>query len=140
MFYIIWPQRFLMISKQNRLNVCYFVVYFQIVAAAFIFIGVWVGLSYEKVENVADEKYMIFPVAILIGAGIFLFVLAVVGCIGAWKGHKCLLGCVSSGGNLLTNCRPGSPASRLHLAHGRVEKSHSIPKRKLTKLSSQQMS
>lgn len=67
-------------------------VFFWIVSLGLIFIGGYIFYGYHHVEKVADSVKILIPAAIIIAGGIFLFLLGIIGCIGAWKEQKCLLG------------------------------------------------
>ena len=67
----------------------------QFVAGGLVFIGAWIFLEVKKVDEIADAKYTLLPAAILMACGIFLFILGIIGCVGAFKEQKCLLALVS---------------------------------------------
>lgn len=64
---------------------------FWCVAVGLVFIGGWIFMEVKNVDQIADAKYTLLPAAILMACGIFLFILGIIGCVGAFKEQKCLL-------------------------------------------------
>ena len=60
-----------------------------------IFVGVWVYMEYKHYEQLGDALYTLVPATITMGLGIFFFILGLIGCIGAFKEQRCMLGVVS---------------------------------------------
>ena len=60
-----------------------------------IVIGVGMYSEFNDYSMITGSHHIIAPVAVLLAVGIFLFLLGVVGCVGAFKEQKCLLGMVS---------------------------------------------
>lgn len=67
-------------------------VLFWGVAGLLIFIGAWIYSEYNHYEKIAESVLTLVPATILMAMGVFLFLLGIVGCIGAFKEQKCLLG------------------------------------------------
>jgi len=65
---------------------------FWAAAGGLIFVGSWVFKEFDHFEELSDAIHTLVPAAVLIGAGIFFFILGLIGCIGACKEQKCLLG------------------------------------------------
>jgi len=61
------------------------------VAGGLIFIGAWIFSEVQHVDEIAEAKYTLLPAAIIMACGIFLFILGIIGCVGAFKEQKCLL-------------------------------------------------
>ena len=68
----------------------------QAVAGGLIFIGSWVYMEFNHFEELSEAIHTLVPATVLIGAGVFFFILGLIGCIGACKEQKCLLGMVSN--------------------------------------------
>jgi len=67
----------------------------QGLSAGLVFLGVWIFTSYSKFEHLSDVlNSSLLPAYVLIAVGIVLFALGTVGCIGAIRDHKCLIGLV----------------------------------------------
>ena len=64
-------------------------------AILLLMVGIMLFLDLHGVERISDAKHILVPASIFIAAGIVLFLLGVVGCAGALKEQKCLLGFVS---------------------------------------------
>jgi len=69
--------------------------YLQLGATVLIVIGVGMYSEFNNYSMITGSHHIIAPVAVLLTVGIFLFLLGVVGCVGAFKEQKCLLGMVS---------------------------------------------
>ena len=67
---------------------------FQTIALLLLLVGGHMFLRLHGVEKLTDAKQILIPASIFIAAGIALFLLGVVGCAGALKEQKCLLGFV----------------------------------------------
>ena len=67
---------------------------FQLAAAGLIFVGAWVYKEYQHYEEIGQALYTLVPATILLAVGAFFFILGLVGCIGAFKEQKCILGVV----------------------------------------------
>ena len=63
-------------------------------AAGLMFVGAWVYREYKHYDQIADAYYTLVPATIIIGLGVFFFILGLIGCVGAFKEHRCLLGTV----------------------------------------------
>lgn len=61
-------------------------------AAGLIFVGAWVFKEYRDYSLLTESLYTLVPATILIAVGFFFFLLGIVGCVGACKEQKCLLG------------------------------------------------
>jgi len=61
-------------------------------AAGLIFIGAWVYKEYQHYDQIADATYTLIPATILMASGVFFFLLGIIGCAGALKEQRCLLG------------------------------------------------
>ena len=59
-------------------------------------IGAWIFSEVQHVDEIADAKYTLLPAVIIMTCGIFLFILGIIGCVGAFKEQRCLLALVSS--------------------------------------------
>ncbi len=57
--------------------------------------GAWVYNEYQNYEQIGQALYTLVPASILIAIGVFFFILGIVGCVGAYKEQKCMLGLVS---------------------------------------------
>jgi len=67
----------------------------QGLSAGLIFIGVWIVTAYTKFEHLSDLLVSsLLPAYILLAVGIVLFSLGTIGCIGAVREYKCLIGLV----------------------------------------------
>jgi tetraspanin-3 len=60
-------------------------------AAGLMFMGAWIYKEYHNYNEIADAKYILVPATITMACGVFLFLLGMIGCIGAFKEQKCLL-------------------------------------------------
>lgn len=58
-------------------------------------VGAYVYSGYQHFEQIADATYTLLPATIIIAVGVFFFILGIIGCVGAFKEQKCLLGLVS---------------------------------------------
>lgn len=68
----------------------------QGLSAGLVFLGVWIFTTYSKFEHLSDVLSLsLLPAYVLLAVGIVLFALGTVGCIGAVRDHKCLLGLVT---------------------------------------------
>ena len=67
----------------------------QVAAVALIAIGVVMYSSYNTYSEITSADHILAPATIVIAVGIFLLLLGIVGCVGAFKEQKCLLGIVS---------------------------------------------
>ena len=67
----------------------------QVAAVALIVIGVVMYSSYNTYSEITSADHILAPATIVIAVGIFLLLLGIVGCVGAFKEQKCLLGIVS---------------------------------------------
>jgi len=64
-------------------------------ATGLIFLGAWILTAYTKLEHLSDLfDLSLFPAYVLLAVGIILFVLGIIGCVGALREHKCLVGLV----------------------------------------------
>jgi len=61
-------------------------------AGGLIFVGAWVYKEYQHYEELTEARYTLVPATIMMAVGVFFFVLGLVGCVGAFKEQKCLLG------------------------------------------------
>ena len=67
---------------------------FQAAAAGLIFVGVWVYTEYRHYEQMGEATYTLIPATIIMALGVFFFILGLVGCVGAFKEQRCMLGVV----------------------------------------------
>ena len=68
---------------------------FQALAAGVLFLGAWIITAHTKFEHLYDLlNSSVLPACVLLAVGIVLFALGTIGCIGAVREHKCLLGLV----------------------------------------------
>lgn len=58
-------------------------------------VHLFIGLHGHGVEKLTDSKEILIPASIFIASSIALFLLGIVGCAGALKEQRCLLGFVS---------------------------------------------
>lgn len=65
---------------------------FWAAAGGLIFVGAWVYMEYNHYESIADSLYTLVPATIILAMGVFMFILAILGCAGAVKEQRCLLG------------------------------------------------
>jgi multisubunit Na+/H+ antiporter MnhG subunit len=65
---------------------------FWAAAAGLIFVGVWVYKEYHYYEEIAKAVYTLLPATIIMAVGVFFFILGIIGCTGAIKEQRCLLG------------------------------------------------
>ena len=68
----------------------------QVAAGGLIVIGVKMYSDIDGYTKISTASYILEPVAILFAVAIFLFLLGIIGCVGAFKEQKCLLGMVSN--------------------------------------------
>ena len=79
----------LMLHKMSVLMCC------QGLSAGLIYLGVWIVVVYGKFEHLSDLfDSSLFPAYVFLAIGVVLFVLGTIGCIGAVRGHRCLVGLV----------------------------------------------
>jgi len=62
------------------------------VAAGLIYVGSWVYKEFNHFEELTEAIHTLVPATVMIGAGIFFIILGLLGCVGACKEQKCLLG------------------------------------------------
>ncbi|XP_070542373.1 tetraspanin-36-like [Ptychodera flava] len=62
------------------------------IAAGLTYVSVSVFKTYDNFEHIDKDYYTLIPAGILLGAAVFMFITGVIGCIGACKESKCLLG------------------------------------------------
>ena len=60
-----------------------------------MFMGAWMYKEYRHYDQIAEAKYTLIPATIIMASGVFLFLLGIIGCVGACKEQKCLLALVS---------------------------------------------
>lgn len=60
-----------------------------------IVIGSIIMAEYGRISDLAQSTDILVPSMILIGAGVFLFVVGLLGCVGGMKGNKAALTVVS---------------------------------------------
>jgi tetraspanin-3 len=65
---------------------------FWAASASLIFVGSWVYIEYQHFEQIAQALYTLVPATILLAVGVFFFILGLIGCVGACKEQKCILG------------------------------------------------
>lgn len=69
--------------------------HWQGLSAGLIFLGVWIFTAYTKFEHLSDLFISsLLPAYVLLAVGIVLFVLGTIGCLGAVREHRCLIGLV----------------------------------------------
>ena len=73
-------------------------------ATGLICVGAWVYKEYHHYDLIAQSLYILVPATILMAVGVFFFLLGIIGCIGAYKEQKCLLGLVSIFRVVFCNC------------------------------------
>lgn len=61
-----------------------------------IVLGSYILVEYGKIQELASSTDILVPSTILIGAGVFLFIVGLLGCVGGMKGSKPALAVVSS--------------------------------------------
>jgi len=61
------------------------------VAAGLMFMGAWMFKEYQHYDEIAEAKYTLISATIIMASGVFLFLLGIIGCVGAFKEQKCLL-------------------------------------------------
>jgi len=61
------------------------------VAAGLMFLGAWVYKEYKNYDEIAQARFTLIPATIIMACAVFLFLLGVIGCVGACKEQKCLL-------------------------------------------------
>lgn len=70
------------------------VFWLQVVAACLFIIGSIVFTEYRHYDQINDAWFTLIPAIVLLGVGILLVLIGVVGCVGAVKEQRCLLGLV----------------------------------------------
>ena len=50
--------------------------------------------KYGNIPELADSTDILVPATIIIGSGVFLFIVGLLGCVGAMKRNKCALSLV----------------------------------------------
>ena len=58
-------------------------------------VGAWVFATYHHYDELTKGTHILVPAVIMMAVGVFIFVLGCMGCVGAFKEQKCLLGVVS---------------------------------------------
>lgn len=61
-------------------------------AAGLLFISIWVFVEYRHYQYLAQALYILVPASFLLATGCFFIVLGILGCVGACKEKKCILG------------------------------------------------
>lgn len=61
-----------------------------------IVIGSIIMYDYGRIEELGKATDILVPSVILIGAGVFLFIVGLLGCVGGMKGNKAALTVVCS--------------------------------------------
>ena len=51
-------------------------------------------MEYRNYEQMGEATYTLIPATIIMALGIFFFILGLVGCVGAFKEQRCMLGVV----------------------------------------------
>ncbi|XP_013411492.1 tetraspanin-3 [Lingula anatina] len=64
---------------------------FWAAAAGLFYLGSYIFVTYKHYDDLADQKYTLVPAVITLAAGVFMFLVGLLGCIAACKEHKCLL-------------------------------------------------
>ncbi|KAF6030489.1 tspan3 [Bugula neritina] len=70
---------------------CILSVFFWTCAVTLIVIGSIILAEYGNISELAQSTEILAPSMILIGAGVFLFIVGLLGCVGALKGNKLVL-------------------------------------------------
>lgn len=77
----------------SKITIVVVAVLFWVVSGALIFLSAWILTEYAKFGHVADiANSSLLPAYVLLCVGIVLFVLGLIGCIGAMAEQKCLMG------------------------------------------------
>lgn len=69
---------------------------FWVVAVCLFIIGSIVFAEYKHYDQINDAWFTLIPAIVLLGVGILLVLIGVVGCVGAVKEQRCLLGLFST--------------------------------------------
>ena len=72
-----------------------FLVYLQVAGGGMIFLGSWVYKTYHHFDELTTANFTLVPATIVLVVGSLLFLLGLLGCVGACKENKCLLAVVS---------------------------------------------
>lgn len=67
-------------------------VLFWAIAALLFAVGSIVFVQYRHYDDLSDAWYTLIPATILLGVGLLLILIGIVGCVGACKEQRCLLG------------------------------------------------
>ena len=79
----------------NPLSLLFFILHFKGVAAALIYVAVWLVQTYGDYTKLTTDMYTLVMAGIIIGVGILILFTAVIGCCGTCRDNKCCL-CVVS--------------------------------------------
>jgi len=66
-------------------------LFFWVCAVVLIVIGSLIMYDYGRIEELGKATDILVPSVILIGAGVFLFIVGMLGCVGGMKGNKAAL-------------------------------------------------